>query len=496
MTSRMWTRVLWAAVGVVLVLAPVAMAGESAPAESPGPKPLPASAAPPPPPAAEKPATPEAAPVEKSFFDNIDDWIDKTKVPAPWLKWGGDFRYRDEYLNSAGLNNHSPAKGTKGDETNWQRMRARMWATVTPVKDVDFNIRFEWEGRHWSAPDGTPTYAQEQVVIDSANIVLRNLFGQPLTLTLGRQDIILGDGWLVLDGTPLDGSKTIFFDAARATYDIKAINTTADLIFIRQNAQGDALFEPIVDFEQNNMEQDETGFILWVTNRSLKNTEINGYYIYKDNERVAANGDKGHIHTLGARIAQQIDEHWKYRAEGATEFGTRNDQSLRAFGFNSRLTYMFNDKLANQARVSYEVLSGDEPGTKGLNEAWVPLWGRWPQWSELYVYTVAFTKEQRVAEITNLQRLAFGWSCKPCPKMDVAVDYHLLFANQNTQAGMTGFSNDGAFRGQLLTALAQYQFTRHLKGHLLTEFFWPGNFYASPQTHMATMLRGELYFTW
>ncbi len=41
--------------------------------------------------------------------------------------------------------------------------------------------------------------------------------GMPLTATVGRQDIIEGVGWLVMDGTPLDGSRTVYFDAARFT---------------------------------------------------------------------------------------------------------------------------------------------------------------------------------------------------------------------------------------------------------------------------------------
>ncbi len=94
--------------------------------------------------------------------------------------------------------------------------------------------------------------------------------------------------------------------------------------------------------------------------------------------------------------------------------------------------------MDNQLRVSFEYLSGDEPGTKGMNEGWVPLWGRWPQWSELYVYTVAFTGEQRIAEITDLERLAFGWSVKPTDKLTFAADYHLLFAPDERQGRHAG----------------------------------------------------------
>ena len=43
------------------------------------------------------------------------------------------------------------------------------------------------------------------------------LSGVPLDFKIGRQDLFLGNGWLVGDGTPLDGSRTFYFDAIRAT---------------------------------------------------------------------------------------------------------------------------------------------------------------------------------------------------------------------------------------------------------------------------------------
>jgi hypothetical protein len=462
--------------------------------ESPGPKPISAVAAT----ATTAPAaTPTAAaPAEPTgLVDQMDLWIDKTKAPVPWMKWGADIRFRDEYLKSPALD--TGAANLAFRESNWQRYRARWWTTVTPVKDVDLNLRIEWEGRHNSAPDTLIEYGKEPVVVDNANVKLTEVLGTPLTLTLGRQDIFLGDGWLVMDGTPLDGSRTSYLDAARGSYNVKEINTTFDFIYINQNARGTALLEPLFNRNINVTEQNEQGFILWAANKSVKNTEIDGYYMYKTMDAMAANGDNGYIHTFGARIAGELDEHWMYRAEGATQFGERNDERLEAFGFNSRLTYRVKDPMDNQLSLSFEYLSGDDPGTKSTNEAWVPLWGRWPQWSDLYGYMMADTGESRIYEATDLYRLSMGWSVAPMPKMVCSANYHLLFAPENTKAGvLPGFSESGSFRGQLLGFLTTYQFTKHLKGHLLAEFFWPGNYYTAPKDDPAAMLRGEFVFTW
>ena len=58
-------------------------------------------------------------------------------------------------------------------------------------------------------------------------------------------------------------------------------------------------------------------------------------------------------------------------------------ESLRAFGAKGDLEYCFKDDLDNKLHVTYEYLSGDDPDTRRV-ESFNPLWGQWPQWSELY----------------------------------------------------------------------------------------------------------------
>jgi len=67
------------------------------------------------------------------------------------------------------------------------------------------------------------------VLFDQLALTASQPAGLPLALEAGRQDLIFGDGWLVLEGTPLDGSRTIYFDAVRATLAMDAIETRVDL---------------------------------------------------------------------------------------------------------------------------------------------------------------------------------------------------------------------------------------------------------------------------
>ncbi len=423
--------------------------------------------------------------------DEGGTWIDKVKNPCKVFSWGADERMREEYFNNAITLNQQAA----GHEWQFERYRTRLWGTIKPCDEFEVYVRMAWEGRHWWNPQSKEEWQDNEVFFD-------NLYGKvkldPIhtTVTVGRQDIILGEGWLVLEGTPLDGSTSIYFDAVRSTTELKSLQTTVDLIYINQYAAANEWLPTMGAVSDLQIEQNERGAILWVANKSLKGLEADGYFIYKHDDRVVTApedlGDQGDIYTPGVRLVEDFTENIRGRIEGAGQWGERNGEPVCAFGLNSRLMYNFNDPYKQQVRLSWEYLSGNTPGS-GTNGAFDPLWGRWPQWSELYVYTYA--GETRIAETTNLDRVAVGYQVKPTDKMQIDLDYHVLFANENTDRGTAGFASSGNFRGQLFTSVLRYKFNKYLAGHLWGEYFIPGNYYASPKDSDAVYLRAELVFT-
>ena len=417
---------------------------------------------------------------------SMDQVVDRIKNPFAGFTWGADERMRNEYFDNAiTLNEHA-----KGHEFEFWRYRSRIWASYSPSDYLELNARLAWEGRHYWQPSSKPEWDDGYGFVDTLNFKLKNKEAG-LTLTVGRQDIILGDGWLVLEGTPLDGSTSIYFDAARLTWNAKAINTTFDLIAIDNYASQDVWMPTISDVDRPQIEQDERGAILYISNKSIKDTTIEPYFIYKHDQKRAVNGDNGDIYTFGTRIEHTVDEHWKGRIEGAGQFGEKNNQSLAAWGLLGRLTYSFKDPMDNQLKFNFEALSGDNPSTK-TNEAFDPLWGRWPQWSELYVY--AYLTETRIAQTTNLYRVGPAWQATPIKDLVLSCDYNLLFAQEKPLAGTGGFGT-GNFRGQIIQAVAKYKFNRYLSGHLWGEYFLPGDYYSSTKGDNAVYLRAELVLT-
>ena len=185
-------------------------------------------------------ASGQPAPQPSAFEQFAKD----VKNPAPWLTWGGDLRLRNEYFNNALALNEGAAR----HEQDYFRFRERLWLSITPVTNLSVNTRLASEQREWMKPSFVKQYGYREgleeryVILDNANVKWNNAFDLPLSVTAGRQDIQLGDPlnwWLVCDGTPYDGSWTMFLDSIRASYDAKDIKTKFDLIYIYQNALPD-----------------------------------------------------------------------------------------------------------------------------------------------------------------------------------------------------------------------------------------------------------------
>jgi len=406
---------------------------------------------------------------------------------APWLQAGGDLRIRGIYQTARRLDKHAA-----DDERAWARYRARLWATLTPADDLDLNLRLAMEPRYFFQPRTMEEQSiREELLLDQLNVKWSNAFDLPMTIKAGRQDMELGDGWLVVRGTPRDGSRTNFFDALRITLDAKQCDTTIDLVGLRNHSNSSWMHRPFNDRDVLLSEQDETGAILYVSNTSLPETTIDGYFIYKHDDRVEADGNNADIYTFGCRVAGAPGEHWRYHAELAPQFGHKNGTNICALGFNGQVEYAFGDDLDNRLHAGYEYRSGDDDP----DGAFDILWARVAQWSDVFTGEIDVLEGQSHRS-ANLHRLHYGWGCKPARNVDLMVNHQLLFADRNPFGGMAGFTDDGGFRGHLLAAIAKQTLGEHVKHHLKGEVFLPGDYYDNTRNDVALWMRYEIVFSW
>ena len=460
-----------------------------------------------------------------------NDFMQKFHNPADWIEMGLDLRLREVYArNILTLNEqYGDVPGVGGgtadnwNNYHWQRIRTRWSAKFHVSEDVDFNTRLVWEWWGHTDPErhspavsagffGIQDTEFDEMIFDHFNIQIRNAFDLPLTLTIGRQDIILGTGWLVLDGTPGDGSRTIFFDAIRGTYELSDA-TKLDMIYIQQYDDEDKWLQP---FNNNAVENrrhltqkgDERGIIAYLTNK-CGDQQRELYYIYKNdvdsqwrrgNSGVA--GQDADIHTIGGRLAGPIDENWSYSAELAKQWGNRNGNSLQAMGANTNLNYAFHDDKQTNVFVGYEYLSGDDPDSSA-DEQFDSLWGDWPQYQrggDLQSYMWAFEGDG-LGNVTNLHRLGFGHSFKPSGNWTMLTQYNLYWADKNTyrggkvSPGGNTYDTGDNFRGQMITGLLTYQCCKKFKTQFLVDYFIPGSYYAGPTSDDALFARINMEWT-
>jgi hypothetical protein len=421
------------------------------------------------------------------------------------FQWGGDFRFRYEAYDAV----HTLSDSAAFHHRDYFRARLRLWETTTPFPSLTLFGRVSAEPRYWFQASSVAGEGKEWKYGLVDNLYAKwttEAGGTPVVVVAGRQDIQLGDQWLVSDGTPLDGSWTNHFDALRFTIDAKSIKTKFEVIALNQQAYpGDRL--PILGSDRKAAaleEQDETGFILYAANKSIKNLQLDGYFIYKADDAVASKGYNADIYSLGGRIAGTPEEHWSYTAEAAYQWGRRRDatgtysadsREVSAFGGIAKVVYSFKDSLNNQLTFSTEYLSGDKRSS-GTDEMFDNLWGRIPRISECWAVALGLDTG-RNSQYNNLYRFGATWSFAPTKTSSVSATYGAIFAAEDdpTRVALSNsnFSRDGSFRGHIFQVVLKQKFTKQLSGLLLAEYCPMGNFYTHEDA--MTFLRAEMLVT-
>lgn len=420
----------------------------------------------------------------------------------------GDLRLRHTVLVGVGLRDGDP----NADRT-FQRYRLRLRADAAVTRSVRATARLLWEGRHYAKPDGDAwpvagfeAWYDGALLFDLLALEVRRPGGLPFDARVGRQEIVLGDGWLVQDGTPIDGSRTGYFDAVRLTFGSASAGRTVDLIVLDQSAGTGRFPHPLFGGAEDQLEQGERGAILYGRDeRLVKGAKLDAYVVWKDARANATPGnvrvnngapfpspsDLGEVLTVGSRAEAVPAPGWELRAEGAAQRGRRNGRDLRSFGVTGRVTRRFGRGGNHRAHLGFEQLSGDDPAS-GRDESFDPLWGRWPQWSELLIYQ--WPLDSRVGEATNVRRLGAGLLLQLGGDSSLALDVHVLGADERSARYATQAANlgGGRSRGLLVTGRWRKAFDAHVSAHVHAEYFRPGDFYAAHRREESYFLRAEM----
>lgn len=318
----------------------------------------------------------------------------------PKLTWGGQFRLRQETFDHVPIKADPPGE-TRGGLNNYMRFRTQIWGQFDIDEHIGVYGRLANEFRHYYDPEENTTWEfPDETVVDNLYLDLRKLLAdESLSIRIGRQDLFygpggkpFGNGRMILEGTPKDGSRTIYFDAARLTW--TKDKTTINLIGIYNRSDAELLINKqdrdITGYSGAYNDLDESGVILYVTQALDQDHWFECYYIYK-HESEWENGTAPrmpdlYVNTIGALFATTHSKMFSSSIEAAGQLGERDEEGTMPE--TTLCGYMLDgyvkanlspeNEMKPFAKLGVTWYSGNDGGTKD-DEGWNPLWGRYPQ---------------------------------------------------------------------------------------------------------------------
>ena len=382
-----------------------------------------------------------------------------------------------ERVRQESWDNTSSLDESAADSSAYLRLRTSLGAKWHPGSAWELHLRLTNENRLYLAPKLDPRLKTDfnvhEVFFDQLSVKWTSPRRPGLALTLGRFDMMLGEGFLVMDGGPLDGSRSAYFNGLRLDYALKNKNSLT-FFFVRQ-PRSDTLLPVVNDKGQAMVEQEEQGIGIHFSAKAQR-TGLEAYLFRKD---AFAFGSLtgGALHVAGGRLVHPFTVKLSLTAEAAVQLGTWGEESRRGLGGYFHLDRKPGRRFPCPAQLTLGgiFLSGDDPATP-RHEGWDAAFSRWPKWSDSLIYLLA--KETRVADWSNFISLYGQLLFEPADRIRLSLAWHRLAAAEKT-APTALLSGSGKARGDLFIVKALYDVSKQLAGRLIWEYFRPGNFYRS-----------------
>lgn len=396
-----------------------------------------------------------------------DELFNSKDQPSPWRV---GFSERLRYVTWDNV--ETLDKGQNGGQAGLF-LRTRLSLNWRPSARLDLGLRLANEIHQFLVPSGNK-FDLNELFIDNLYIRWRVSDRLPLDLTLGRQDVFLGEGLLVAEGTPLDETRSVYFNALRL--DISLARNQYLTGFVCFQPEKDEFLPVLNSLNRQLVEQPEAGLGLsysWKGDRQ----EAEGTLIYKK-AYPAAGWPELNCLTFDGRGLLKPLEGLALEGEAALQVGQRGGSGLAAWGLDFELRWTAAPVLPiiRQAAVGAFFLSGDNPES-GRWEGWLPLFSRWPKWSESYIFTLAAEQGGRLAEWTNIASAFARVDFELSKQLVLGLSFHRLMAPEPSSGGGGWPAGNGRVRGNLWAIRLGFKFSERLAGHLLYEGFRPGSYY-------------------
>lgn len=360
---------------------------------------------------------------------------------AKKVKLGGQIRTRAEYAN--GLyqvpNSNATLAGSTGIagrgksyDDDYILNQTRLWADADVNEHLRVFIQLQ-DARVFGASGTTVGYAtgtrdSENSIFDlhQGYFDLRKLFDLPLTVRVGRQEIVWGDHRVL--GNFVWSNVGRVFDAGRLMWDTDTIH--AEIIGAKVDEDGFTTSDGS-DNSDENMYAAQLAFKQLVPGALLelmyisRNDEDNVGNIAVGSGYSTAGGDSLEVHDFGFRLDGKIPnlDAIDYTLEAHGQFGDYGDQTHKAYAIAARGGYTFKD-MGWKPRFGFEYdhASGDDDPTDNDHDTFDNLYPT-NHWQGNYGFVDLVSWQ-------NMHDIRFNVKVVPTAKLTVQVDYHWLMLDE------------------------------------------------------------------
>jgi hypothetical protein len=472
----------------------------------------------------EKSTTTPATPAVKSE-PAIKAALAETTAPTPAVKVPAKPKPRFEFtleerIRTENWDNIMDFDSVGNDKRGNERFRTKFTVNAAFNEFVDLNVRLGNEFRNYRQPETAFDY--DEIFFDNLYLDFKKVFVPGVSLRIGRQDMVKGEGLLFSDPSGVDGSRSAYYNAFNLAYQAKKKKSRLELIGIFNPRRERFLptigmSQPVTwitvnpvglpsykDPSRGLSEVDQQSIGLYYTDRNAKDTDVEAYYFFtkqlNDARAVTAVNfiPNRHFSTTGFRVVHRLNKQRSFGTEWVLETGrqraatvTKPAQDIRAWAGYVWVQQNWNVAYKPYVKVGYYALSGDDPTTGGTNESFDPMFARLVKFGELNYY--AGSREKGLGYWQNMYTPQIEFGFTPWKPLTIKTMYEYLRAFHPYPGSATVFGK-GVSRGNDISIRADVNIGKYAKSHIVYETQAPGDFYKN--NARGWFLRAELMYTY
>jgi len=353
---------------------------------------------------------------------------------------------------------------------------------------------------------------ENQIDLDLAYVTLKEFLMSPVTLKVGRQELMFGNGWIVGDpdtnGVALKSSLAEGDLSSRKAFDAVKVTLDYNPLIV------DGIYAKVA--EGSSVLNDDTTLMGLNANYALdKNTTLEGFFFSKvkgsqaaavtnigTNVTTSFNNVKQSadvVNTVGARAVNKTVKNLTLDVQGALQFGTYNPKfdpnakyesttvlaktsKRRASGLEALATYDLKDikmlsKYSPSITGAFAYLSGENSRAKNGS-------GDYHGWDAMYENQTFGHIINAIMGFSNVKLMGLNLKAKPIDDMTASLDYVQAYLNKRYATGtkviLSGVQTarqftmgDNRFLGQEVDLTLTYDYTEDVQFSLLGGMFLP-----------------------